>query len=545
MKLDEIRENFTFLTLEVSGQVQATSDHLNAPGDRSFGRVCSRDDYIDNLKSTVENACFSRIHGTDPLSTKTINTIRSIHIICVNLERIADYCVNIVRQCEYLSSSAFIHRFDYRSMIVEIQLNLSRIIPAFDERSLPAALEICRSEFILDTLFKKEFDRIMNELESGRSGRDLITTLFVFRYLERIGDSLLNIGEALLFVILGEKIKIHQFDELQETLSDSGYEGSLSEIDFKSIWGSRSGCRISLVAQKNQNPDKFQSIFKEGNPEKIQKEKASLELWETVYPGLTPRIFNYHEGHGTASILVEFLPGSTLDEVILTESEDVFLRALSLMTDVMTDIWERTRSPKTAPANYIQQLISRMQDSQRLHPELQRSEKRFGTVDILSTQALIQKCAAVEADIHAPFTVLCHGDFNANNIVFDPLSGRIRYIDVYRSHHDDYVMDAAVFLVSNFRMPVFDPDLRGRLNTVIRKFLNRVKEFAEANGDLTFQARLGLALSRNFYTSIRFEHHEDFARDMAMRSYYLMEKLIHHPPSDWSTFSFSEDILFY
>lgn len=544
-KLDDIRENFTFLALEISGQVQATVDLLNEPGDRIFSRICSRDDYIDNLKTTVENACFSRIHGTDPLTTEEINTVRSIHIMSVNLERIADFCVNIARQLEYLSSATFIHRFDYRSMIQEIQNNISRIIPAFEERNLSAALDICRSEFILDTLYKNEFIRIMNELDSGKSSRDLVTTLFIFRYLERIGDSLLNIGEALLFLVLGEKIKIHQFDALQQTLSASGYDGELSEIDFKSIWGSRSGCRVSLVAPKNQGQDKSQGIFKEGNPEKILKEKASLEQWESVYPGLTPRIFGYHEGHDTASLLVEFLPGCTLDEVVLTASEDIIQNAMFLMEEVMIDIWKHTLSRHPVPITYIDQLMSRMQVSQRLHPRLLRCGKHLGSAEILSTQELIRKCALIETEIPAPFAVLCHGDFNANNLVYDHVSQRIRYIDVYRSHHDDYVMDAAVFLVSFFRMPVFEPALRNRLNSVIYAFLKRVKAFAFDQDDTTFAVRMGLALSRNFYTSIRFEHHYDFAREMALRSYYLMEKIIHHPPVDWKNFSFSEDILFY
>ena len=270
-KIEEIRENFRFLTFEISGQVQATSDLLSKPSSKIFHKLSSRDDYIDNLKSTIENACFSRIHGLDSLDKEVINAIRSIHIICVNLERIADFCVNVARQMEYLSDPTFIHRFDYSSMIQEIQRNIVNIIPAFDEQSLSGALDICRSEYILDSLFKNEFDHIMMEMDAGNSARDLVTTLFIFRYLERIGDSLLNIGEALLFVILGEKIKIHQFEALQKTLSAAGYEGAISEIDFKSIWGSRSGCRISMIAQKDNTQEESLGIFKEGNLEKIRK----------------------------------------------------------------------------------------------------------------------------------------------------------------------------------------------------------------------------------------------------------------------------------
>ena len=544
-KIEEIRENFRFLTFEISGQVQATSDLLSKPSSKIFHKLSSRDDYIDNLKSTIENACFSRIHGLDSLDKEVINAIRSIHIICVNLERIADFCVNVARQMEYLSDPTFIHRFDYSSMIQEIQRNIVNIIPAFDEQSLSGALDICRSEYILDSLFKNEFDHIMMEMDAGNSARDLVTTLFIFRYLERIGDSLLNIGEALLFVILGEKIKIHQFEALQKTLSAAGYEGAISEIDFKSIWGSRSGCRISMIAQKDNTHEESLGIFKEGNLEKIRKEKDSLNRWENVYPGLTPRIFGYHEGHGIASMLVEFLPGCTLDEVILTADDDVVQNALFLMEQVLLDIWEKTLLPESVSVTYIQQLLSRLEESRRLHPNLFRCEKHMGQVEVLSTRELIMKCSAVEIIIPAPFSVLCHGDFNSNNLVYDHESQKIRYIDVYRSHPDDYVQDAAVFLISNFRIPVFEPILRNRINHVIYYFFNLVKQFALEHHDNTFQARMALALSRNFYTSIRFEHNYDFAKEMALRSHYLMEKIAYRSLGNWDSFSFCEDILFY
>jgi phosphate uptake regulator len=545
LKIDKIRDILETLWVEISGQIYATAALLDHPSSSIFNKINSRDDYIDNLKTTIENECFSRIHGDEPLSKEEINKIRTIQIICVNLERIADFCVNIARQLEYFPEADFIHRFDYRSMTQEIEQTVSLIPSAFDNKNLSSALNICRSEYRLDQLFKKEFDRIMVELNKGKYAQDLVTALFIFRYLERIGDSLLNIGEALLFLLIGEKIKIHQFEALEKTLASAGFKVELSEIDFKSIWGSRSGCRISMIAQKTISEEKSQGVLKEGNLDKIRREKDNLTKWGSVYPGLTPRIFGYQESNNVASILVEFISGGTLDEVILTASEDILQNAMLLLEDIMIDIWELTLTQKAASITYMRQLISRMQDSQRLHPGLLRSGKHMGTIEIFSTGELIRKCTAFESSLQTPFTVLCHGDFNANNIVYDHSTQRIRYIDVYRSRQDDYVMDAAVFLMSNFRMPVFEPVLRERLNAVIYTFMKRVKAFAENHGDTTFHARMALALIRNFYTSIRFEHNHEFAREMALRSYYLMEKMIHHPPDNWNSFSFSEDILFY
>ena len=102
-----------------------------------------------------------------------------------------------------------------------------------------------------------------------------------------------------------------------------------------------------------------------------------------------------------------------------------------------------------------------------------------------------------------------------------------------------------MFLVSNFRLPVFEDSLRERLNEVVAQFLDLVIRFAREHEDTTFQVRMALALSRSFYTSTRFEHNDDFAKDMSLRSHYLMEKIVNHSSLNWETFSFPEDILFY
>jgi hypothetical protein len=385
----------------------------------------------------------------------------------------------------------------------------------------------------------------MDELNEGKYAQDLVTALFIFRYLERIGDSLLNVGEALLFLLIGEKIKIHQFEALEKTLASAGFKVELSEIDFKSIWGSRSGCRISMIAQKAISDEKSQGVLKEGNLDKIRREKDNLIKWDKIYPGLTPRIFGYHENNENASLLVEFLSGCTIQEVILSASTDIVQNALFLLEQGLSDIWEQTLTPGAIPVSYTQQLLSRLEDSQRLHPDLLRSEKKFGSLEIPSTIGLIRKCAAIESEIQAPFSVFCHGDFNANNLVYDHSTQRIHFIDVYRSHQGDYIEDAAIFLVSNFRLPVFEASLRERLNEVIAQFLDLVIRFAAEHDDATFQVRLALALCRSFYTSIRFEHNDGFAKEMVLRSHYLMEKITNHASMTWDTFSIPEDVLFY
>lgn len=543
--METINDNLRLLAAETLDLLEATRLLLEQPEVALFEKIFSRDDYIDNLKTIIENSCFSRIHGVQYVSDSDIGVIRAIHIISINLERIADFCVNIARQMEFMTDVTFIRRFDTAIMIGTITDHIPRILETLKEKNLTGALNICRVEHTLDCLFKINFDQIMAKLHTGEEIQNHITTLFIFRYLERIGDSMLNIGEALLAAIIGERIKINQFDALQETLEASGFKGQVADVDMKSLWGSRSGCRISQVAPKQNTDLRTRGIFKEGKISKIRNEKKSIERWENFFPGLAPRIFGYQESGANASFLVEYLSGCTLDQVLLTTGNEIVANAWFLLQQIIEEVWETSRQVQSGHTDYMAQLQQRLNAVKRVHPQLRQPRGAVQNTQILSSEQLIQECSRLEQDLPAPFTVFIHGDFNINNIVYDHISQRIHYIDLYRSRDADYIQDASVFLISNFRMPVFDPSLRLRLNWIIVQFYDFLKDFARKHQDQTFAARLALALARSFYTSTRFELNKHFARVMCLRAHFLMYKLVRHAPQPWNDFHFSEDILMY
>lgn len=545
--LEGIEENFRFLVLEVTNQVSETRAFLFAPSHEGYDKVVSRDDYIDNLKNIVEEKCFSKIHLERGLSKRDIDRIRGLQIISGNLERIADYCVNIAGQVRYLHDKNLLARRDPGPLFDIIEESLSRILEVRSRAEVAGALGICRAEFELDRLYKDAFDHFMNELRRGREVENSITAIFIFRYLERIGDSLLNIGEALLFSVIGEKIKIEQFQALQQNLSQSGFEGDVGDIDFRSIWGTRSGCRIGRVSPRDAAPDPAQSgIFKEGNLKKMRRERENIEFWAKVSPGTGPRIFSYNEDGDGASMLVEFLPGCTWNEVVLTAAWDVLEDAIFVFEQTVGDIWRATLERGPQPVGFMSQLDGRLAAVRHVHPDFFRKRQSLGQVRLPSTEELFQACRDIEPALSAPMTVLLHGDFNANNIVYDHSAPRVHYVDLHRSHRGDWVEDVAVFLVSFFRMPIFEPALRGRINHMISSFHAHAHVFADDIGDGTWQARLSLGLVRSLFTSTRFELNYDFAREMNLRAHYLMEGLAEHAQTGkpWEDYRLPRPVLF-
>ncbi len=178
--MDNVLDNFRFLTIEAENQVKLTYGLLTSFNVRVLEKINAKDDYIDNLKTTIENNCFSTIHASGgALAQKELNDIRALHVMALNLERIADFCVNIGRQTRYLSDLSILADYDFGSMFSEIQKAVNQISGVFTAKDLNGALAICRSEFRLDFLYKYNFDHIMARLKSGKQATDLVTAIFI------------------------------------------------------------------------------------------------------------------------------------------------------------------------------------------------------------------------------------------------------------------------------------------------------------------------------------------------------------------------------
>ena len=138
--------------------------------------------------------------------------------------------VNIVMQVQYLRDPAFVKRYDYSSFFSEVLKSLNLIVKALYGQDVTLAFRICRCEVTLDMLFKKVFDQMLSDLRKGESPENCITSHNIFRYLERMGDAILNVGEAIIFSVVGEKFKIHQYEALKGSLAKLGHTVPISDV---------------------------------------------------------------------------------------------------------------------------------------------------------------------------------------------------------------------------------------------------------------------------------------------------------------------------
>ena len=545
------RDHLHFLIHEVARQVRDTGEALEDPAQNGLRQAHLRENQIDNLKRILHEETFERVRLVPQMRKSDADRLQAIHVIATNLENIADYCINILHQIDYLTDPGFIERFPFLSFVRRVDDALERIESSLYGRDVEGAVRICESEAEIDQLYAENFTWIMDRLKTGQDVENLVTSLYILRYFERMGDALLNVGEAIISAAVGERLKLHQFQALETTVEqdlDSSPQTSLPLLNgpdfmFETIAETRSGSRIGRV--RPEDGDARWAVFKEGDTQKLLEEKAGLECWQAVEPSLAPQVFAFRREDGKSAIVLEFIEGQTLQRSILDRSMDEVAEAVQAMTTSLAHVWERTKAPQPINADYAGQLDRRLDAVLELHPETDLPSVQISGLTVPSFRERLAELRGIEADLDAPFRVLIHGDFNTDNILYQSETERLTFIDLHRSRPMDYAQDVSVFLVSNFRMPVFEPNARRRLNAVVTTFYRFARDFARDHDDPTFEARLALGLVRSWITSTRFVLMKPFAHEMALRAVYLMDRLRAHRGQPWADFHLPPSLLTY
>jgi aminoglycoside phosphotransferase len=371
---------------------------------------------------------------------------------------------------------------------------------------------------------------------NSNATEDLIASLLVSHCIEQMGDTLLNISEAVISVNLGYIVNSDRYHSLQTSIEHLGVDDTSRGLVIEPLAETRSGSAISGITTQDSDDDGYVAIFKDGEKRKLKEERQGLENWHEIYPGLAPRILSYHKRRQSAALLIEHLAGLTFENILLHESRGLLWETLGRLNQTLESVWRETRTKKPVCANYMRQLARRLDDVYSIHPEFRQGDIRLCGRKVTAYNSLVKQVLAREAQLCAPFSVYIHGDFNVDNIIYDPVEKRINFIDLHRSRYMDYVQDVSVFMVSNYRLQILDLPLRRRILQLTRDFYRFSAEFADKAGDHTFEIRLALGLARSFVTSTRFILDKSLAGAMFMRSRYLLEQVLATDPGQEKSF---------
>ncbi|MDD4503693.1 MAG: phosphate signaling complex protein PhoU [Clostridiaceae bacterium] len=174
-------------------------------------KVIEDDDLIDEMEFVVEDKCLKLIALQSPLA-KDLRLIATALKIITDLERIADYAVDIAKITIKLSNEKYIKELIDIPRMSEIAVDMVKgSIDAYVNLDIKEAKNVAKMDDEMDALYKQIFRELLFiMMEDNNTVHQATYFLLISRYLERIGDHVTNICERIIHTVTSEHVNLNE-----------------------------------------------------------------------------------------------------------------------------------------------------------------------------------------------------------------------------------------------------------------------------------------------------------------------------------------------
>jgi phosphate transport system protein len=218
-KLQDIVDDVNKMGKLIQEAVENATTSL-VTGNRDLAtKVVEGDNRIDELEMNIEEACLVIQAEYQPFA-KDLRLVNSINIIAIYMERIGDLAVNLAKITRRLEKHKAMLMTEeimdlFKEMINIAKLVLAKSLKAFKNNDAKLAGKLDELDNELDdmqkVLFKKLFASVVgnDSLNKEEFALYLSNISLAARYLERIGDQSVNVGERVLLFLTGDYKILH------------------------------------------------------------------------------------------------------------------------------------------------------------------------------------------------------------------------------------------------------------------------------------------------------------------------------------------------
>jgi phosphate transport system protein len=207
--LGELHETLLEFGSFVSGMLARAMRALTEQDARLAAEVTRSDDVADDLDRRVEDIGLRLLSLLHPMARDLYAVTGSIRI-AADLERIADYSNDIAKVARRLAEDPLHWELiDLGRMASQAQVMLRLALEAVVAHDLENARQVARMDSEVDQLWKTIRNQCMDHMRVSPEYVEQATFLLLCaRYLERIGDHIVNIAERVHFMETGRVEKL-------------------------------------------------------------------------------------------------------------------------------------------------------------------------------------------------------------------------------------------------------------------------------------------------------------------------------------------------
>jgi len=205
-QLDELQQDVLTMGTMVEQAIFNAVKSLKARDESLAQQVIDGDDTIDDFQVRIEDDCIRLLALQQPMASD-LRVISSVLKIANDLERIADHATDVSKVTIRISGQPLIKPLIDIPRMAEITQKMLRIsLDAFIRRDDSEVEQLIDCDHEVDSLYNQIFRELLTfMLEDPRTIRQATHLLFVGRHLERMADYCTNLGEAVYFMVKGER----------------------------------------------------------------------------------------------------------------------------------------------------------------------------------------------------------------------------------------------------------------------------------------------------------------------------------------------------
>ncbi len=205
-QLDELQQDVLKMGTMVEQAIFNAVKSLKTRDEILAQQVIDGDVSIDDFQVRIEDDCIRLLALQQPMASD-LRVISAVLKITNDLERIADHAKDVSKVTIRISGQPLIKPLIDIPRMAEITQKMLRIsLDAFMSRDASEVEQLIDCDHEVDALYHQIFRELLSfMLEDTRTIQQATHLLFVGRHMERMADYCTNLGEAVYFMVKGER----------------------------------------------------------------------------------------------------------------------------------------------------------------------------------------------------------------------------------------------------------------------------------------------------------------------------------------------------
>jgi phosphate transport system protein len=209
-KLKELRQNVIDMGALTVRSVEDVLTALEMSDTALAELVIANDDKINDFDRKIEAQCMTLLALEQPMA-KDLRMIATSLKMITDLERIGDFVVDIAEEVVTMAKPIRIpvSATKFSELVADVKSMVADSIETYAKGDVQQARSFESRDDRIDFLFKNIVGSMVNALAQGQCSTetvaDVASLLFILRYLERIADHAVNIGNRVCYMEEGDR----------------------------------------------------------------------------------------------------------------------------------------------------------------------------------------------------------------------------------------------------------------------------------------------------------------------------------------------------